>query len=927
MPAKLKFEYSFLPQGTVVRTGSDLEPEVNSFYLDLGNSSENGVFDHHHLTSNKEEKTTRSTASIVVNGKEKVRANFDPNYDPTKIEKCDDQEFININIICHKNPDFDCYASVFILRQYLQDIYYGTKANKESQSMFFQLLADYANVIDSGELNLDVAQLDTPYAVASVIEEVLFENRDKRIGSAENEKNLEYTNVHLASLNRGIELISCMLQGFEKKSQALLSAGDPVPRDYRALHADDIINASIFQREIQYLTNDYEKYLDDVKNRSTGVRKIKLPVISGDDIQIEEVDAIFFHTVPSCSLHKHWARTDQLNAPAKAGFIFTFIPLHDGSRYKHDLPNGERVRTSRVIIAVKEGSRVSLYGLGEALEAAEIEAEEKLIASQDINKWRSRVNVRWPNEEWCTNIDPWYDGRKSNYTIVDAPGNHYSLLSINEIMEITQDYITPRLSKNYTRHVMPFSFASDNYEEICQCFNADDYESVMISTGDHYFLPYIEEYLFDPDHEQCAYYRYGKTKMESLVEQLNFEKEILYSDLGANEISNEFKNLRLKLKFAYIALFKYGVGFMILDFRVHSMKNANDRQEKPYSLFAIEVNGETVSSITVDSLNYLNKIFDKKEVFIGKIENMIQDKIDVLGGIDTFRYATVDLLSNSLYSNKQREIAYKLSNREAISTYSLTSFTQDSNKYFYKPTTYACCYQGMKGSCMVISKNPDEQEKKSLRNRFLETEFFIFLLSLHQRYVLLNMASLLARHSKDVNEAGKKKINQLRQQFLEFIIRSWSSQITNDDVGMNIYRRWQEIHDNQVIYEEVSKQIEAFDDFNQAQMSTTLETVSGIFFPLMAFGTLYSFLAEFNKNLPVKAFGCQIIYSWVWLITFIVFQFIWLCWLKKWHPIDHLRLNMKNGFNTITTGLRTWWCEKRKSKKGVDNKRSLHDDM
>lgn len=204
---------------------------------------------------------------------------------------------------------------------------------------------------------------------------------------------------------------------------------------------------------------------------------------------------------------------------------------------------------------------------------------------------------------------------------------------------------------------------------------------------------------------------------------------------------------------------------------------------------------------------------------------------------------------------------------------------------------------------MVVSNNYiNEKARKSFRTQFMGTDFFILLLALHQRHVLLNMAWRLARHSRDT-EKVEKKVSQLRTWFMEFTIRSWFSQITNDDAGMERYRKWQDIFDNKTIFEEVSNQIEAYDNFNQAQMSKAIEILSAVFFPLLAFGSIYSFLDDFNKMLPEKVLGHQVVYIWIWLGVFSVCQFIWLRWLYNWKPVAYIKGLIMGGISKVKRGI------------------------
>lgn len=941
MAVKVQFKYKFLPMGTIVRIGSRLEPEINSFYLDLGNSSDVGVFDHHHRIS-KTKDSPKSTTSLLVKSIQKVEANFDSK----KTEGAGENEHVTVTIVCHENPDFDCFAAVYILQQYIKEIAGEASASFENNQHVFKLLGLYVDAVDSGRLILDETLLETPYAIATVIEDVIKEKMQSN--QASNEQNMNSAkdqDIHLQSLSRGLELIDCVVQGYERKREGYRDKKEVMPAHYLALHSKEMINQDCFQEEKQYLRNDHDKYLNDIKNISTPDRRIKLPFINGDEVEIREVDALFFTAAPSCRLHKHWARSDQFNAPSKNGFVFTFIPLedknHKGEARVHLLPNGEPIKTNRVVISVKEDSGVSLYGLGEALEAAELEAEEEFIIKQGMNidEWRSRQDVRWYNEKWCVNIDPWYDGRNHNYTIVDAPGTHYSLLGIDEIMAITKHFSTPKINDNHIRHLIPFTFSSQNnnaYKVLCELFSSpdSDFEPFSAKHYDRYFLPYIEDYLFKSNHEQCAYFQINENKLDSLTHKLNESKDVLFKFNDQSIFSNgNTPPLGMKLMGAFIVLFKYGIGYLVLELKMLEQNHVEEISPDPF------VSGlQTGSSaVSIDMISEMNKAFEKKEAIKIIIEHTIQNRIRIArvyhsedknkaiegafdvyvrndadnkktfrskglhqirfaSSFDSFTYCMAEIMPNSLYILRRKEITYLLSNLAENTFLNTASIGSDSEKYFYNPTSTSICYQSKNGTCLVLSSNyQNEKAKKRLRSQFLSNDFYTLLLALHQRHVLLHMASILARSSWE-GEKILEKVSNLREEFMEFTIRSWFSQITNDEAGMENYCRWQEIFDNEIIFTEISTQIEAYDTFNHAKMSKAIEILTAVFFPLVAFGTIYAYLVDINKALPGKVLGYQIVYQWLWLGIFFVFQYIWLRWLYSWNPTNYVKSGFKQGF-------------------------------
>ena len=120
--------------------------------------------------------------------------------------------------------------------------------------------------------------------------------------------------------------------------------------------------------------------------------------------------------VPESYLAKEWLRQE--------GYVLTVIPL------ALDAGSG----SVRVIASVPNGSGYTLRGLGRVLEEAEHERAMETGGEDRL------LQPRWP-EAWCTNSNPWYDGRGHDHTIVDSPsGPRFSRLGQDRIHEVIRGF-------------------------------------------------------------------------------------------------------------------------------------------------------------------------------------------------------------------------------------------------------------------------------------------------------------------------------------------------------------------------------------------------------------------------------------------------------------------------------------------------------
>lgn len=417
----IRFVYKFVSMGATADEASEYEDLVikeNRIFLDTGGVLKKGVMDMHgleHGIRTSAGNTYRSTTGAV---------SACPNFVLDNITEAADK----VEIVVHKEPDFDCFAAAYLTRELIVT---GRLPDN------YQHLVAYTESLDKGLMELDKGFINTPFSAANTISYVV---------RADN-PNAEFETLNLLILERGLQLIEHIMGRLP-----LLTGEDRSLFNYSILQ-----EGCEFQKEFDFIRDDVKKYMADLNGSfevesADGAKKacpvcervrIKLPVLNKTRDDFEIVYGLVWNREPSCILHKYWARGDR-KSPDRKGYTFTFIPLLR-TQVKLPIQNEstagsipDTLPVCRVVISVNPASNVHLEGLGELLEQFELQKEEQLFgAAKSI--WRDRKNVR-KNVEYSTNSDPWYDGKAFDYTIVDAPSKRYSLLTIEEIKKIVFDH-------------------------------------------------------------------------------------------------------------------------------------------------------------------------------------------------------------------------------------------------------------------------------------------------------------------------------------------------------------------------------------------------------------------------------------------------------------------------------------------------------
>lgn len=358
--------YSFIPTRSIA--GSAEYPiENNKIYLNVGGCICKGALDHHQGGEDD------CTAQTICKNPHLVFASFNSN--PGAVD--------SVQLVLHDDPIFDCCASAYLASELIINGKLPDDAEK---------LAQYAAEVNSGRKKLTPGQYFTPFAA------VLFLNYN--IGeSMEGAKREEINHTILKQTLHLMETMTANLaKGIDPDSQDSLDWGTSPLSELK-----------------KDINQDYEKYLDDIKQ--TNVEIIKIPLFHKKMAQIDVVDAIFIDD-PKSRMFKYWARSDTENSPAKKGFAL-IVHTYTDSNF--------------IVVSTDPNTPYFLPFLGQVIELEETTARWK--AGSDT---RITSNLGMPDEYLNFNPDPWYDGCSYDYTIVRSPGSG-TILGSKDIRKIVKE--------------------------------------------------------------------------------------------------------------------------------------------------------------------------------------------------------------------------------------------------------------------------------------------------------------------------------------------------------------------------------------------------------------------------------------------------------------------------------------------------------
>lgn len=167
-----------------------------------------------------------------------------------------------------------------------------------------------------------------------------------------------------------------------------------------------------------------------------------------------------------------------------------------------------------------------------------------------------------------------------------------------------------------------------------------------------------------------------------------------------------------------------------------------------------------------------------------------------------------------------------------------------------------------------------------LRNQY----FLLFLLTLHQKFALMNLSQEVSEHWLTGNlKERTQTFERIRNDLLDFTARGYFAQVMQRDHHHRVYRKWQETFQLEQLYREVSDEVREMHEFLLAEQTRRLEqrlNQLGAFIGLPAL--VLSFLSINLYGITAKDEGLHILTAIsIGIISFCLGGFIlWL--LRLW---------------------------------------------
>lgn len=353
----------------------------NEVWIDVGNRFEDGALDHHRL-SQEDAKKYPCAATMIANNQDLVLNNIDRNSN-------------QVTIVGHNFPDTDCIISAYITKALAQNGRVPEKCN---------MLVDYAEKSDTGRMKVSPKNLESLYAIINALSNTI------EVPQGTPREEFLSTKSRMM-MEKGLEVVDyCMTRA---KGLGLETLEEP--KIFQDVSCP-------FKDELDFLKKDYARYEEFISIQGNCEKTVMGLPTNADSKVFKDVQGLRVNKVPKdVAMFPNWARND--------GFGYTSIPVYEGK------PLGEGVKSNRVIISVDPEVGVNLGDLGQEMEKQEVERELHLP------KEFQRTGEPRFNEPWCTNSDPWYDGRGHGKTIIDGPMRG-SVRTIGEINKTAERYFT-----------------------------------------------------------------------------------------------------------------------------------------------------------------------------------------------------------------------------------------------------------------------------------------------------------------------------------------------------------------------------------------------------------------------------------------------------------------------------------------------------
>lgn len=428
---KTKFEYRFEKKGEMAPKSK----EPNHIWIDVGNSLDDGIFDHH---QNQNSQYCSAFECVVreTDNYKSLQAYLHETENP------------EVEFHVHEEPDVDCIFSVYVIQRMI-DEQAANPAAVFSEDVL-QILLNYVNDIDAGRKKRLSAI--TLYAYICRIGRKIddakkpdgtgnTDNSEQQKKKSKEELEREKRERNLLIMTEGLRLLGLVVKELEAREQLKEQPVDlfntPL-KDYI-----DVGELNYYESMLQNLQKWNKEYQEEKKDGAVEIRKVG--IWNKVRQSLEEVDAAIWTKLPVGEDEYAFAR-DEDNC------LMTVYPRE--IRYEN-----EEKGTTSVIIALNpdrpEAEQYSLRPIAEVIEQCE-QIEEELYREytgryrRDHSSCRKDRNNPDPNDRFSrtpfyATSDPWFIAPKED--LIDAP-RAGSLLPYERILSLIQDssFMTKRVS-------------------------------------------------------------------------------------------------------------------------------------------------------------------------------------------------------------------------------------------------------------------------------------------------------------------------------------------------------------------------------------------------------------------------------------------------------------------------------------------------
>ena len=377
------------------------------------------------------------------------------------------------------------------------------------------------------------------------------------------------------------------------------------------------------------------------------------------------------------------------------------------------------------------------------------------------------------------------------------------------------DYFKEKVVRQRVKYIFPFEFDYIKFKDIADQI-AEDFEEGLEEGITNYldFLPLFNDYFFNVNSEKKKAYKNPYCRDFILDKKLSIDirdKEVKIETSKPKDEAYPY------IKRAYLKLFKFGVGFLILS------TDYNWKSE-PKSL---------------DKVNETDRIIcDKVGIYFEAYKLNKYEDINFVNTRRGITYECIELEKNTFCEEHKQNIVLRTCS--AVKTTYITDSDELKAELEQKYLTRGeHVFYGFSRSCGVQFILESDSEKKDhikrLVSSFMNDRFYVFIFAMQQR----NIMRMFAHKLVTSNQQGKRAHpGKLQADFIDFITHGMLNDISDNNVITKFYKRWTNIFDSANIYEEVSKKLNVVDEYKQTQFSRKMELISAIIFPALFIGNI-----------------------------------------------------------------------------------------